>query len=128
MFNFFDQKNTASVDENRTGDVLKTCKSLFQKRAVDLDSTMEKDYQSSGAASLCFGQKKIMWDHIHSRTAFVFVQNLARREIKLDLNAECMHSNRSRAIQHMDAKCPFTAPMEPSTPRAMRQGGPYCLL
>lgn len=39
---------------------------------------MEKDYQSSGAASLCFGQKKIMWDHIHSRTAFVFVQNLAR--------------------------------------------------
>lgn len=32
--NFSDQKNTSSVDENRTGDVLKTCKSLFQQQAV----------------------------------------------------------------------------------------------
>lgn len=116
---------------------------------------MEKDYQSSGAASLRLGQK-IIWDPIHSRTAFVFVQNPAGLRLFLleircatkfvlknapafnvwvlvglflvavqcklsegnqaDLNAECMHSNRSRAIQHKDAKCPFTAPVEPPPP------------
>lgn len=32
--------------------------------------------------------------------------------MKPDLNTECMHSNKRRAIQHKDAKCPFTAPIE----------------
>lgn len=49
---------------------------------------MEKDYQSSGAACLCLGQKKIIWDHIHSRTAFVFVQNPARVRLFL-LEVRC---------------------------------------
>lgn len=31
-----------------------------------------------------------------------------------------MHSDRSRAIQHKDAQCPFTAPMEPSSPGPCR--------
>ncbi|KFV64866.1 hypothetical protein N307_04144, partial [Dryobates pubescens] len=35
-----------------------------------------------------------------------------KREMKPDLNAECMHSNRRRAIQHVDAKCSFTAPIQ----------------
>ncbi|KFV13489.1 hypothetical protein N339_03433, partial [Pterocles gutturalis] len=39
-----------------------------------------------------------------------------QREMKPDLNAECMHSNKRRAIQHMDAKCPFTAPIQPQHP------------
>lgn len=39
---------------------------------------MEKDYQPFGAAALCLGQKTIIWDHIHSGAAFVFVQHLAQ--------------------------------------------------
>lgn len=36
--------------------------------------------------------------------------------MKPDLNAECMHSDKRRAIQHMDAKCPFTAPIQTQFP------------
>lgn len=35
-----------------------------------------------------------------------------QREMKPDLNAECMHRDKRRAIQHMDAKYPFTAPIQ----------------
>ncbi|KAF1468593.1 hypothetical protein FQV08_0005214, partial [Pygoscelis antarcticus] len=40
----------------------------------------------------------------------------SQREMKTDLNAEYMHSNKRRAIQHMDAKCPFTAPIQTQHP------------
>jgi len=51
--------------------------------------------------------------------------------MKLDLNPECMHSNKRRAIQHMDAKCPFTAPIQTRHPAPRgrcraRHGGPGC--
>lgn len=36
--------------------------------------------------------------------------------MKTGLNAEYMHSNKRRAIQHMDAKCPFTAPIQTQHP------------
>lgn len=36
--------------------------------------------------------------------------------MKPDLSTECMHSNKRRAIQHKDAKCPFTAPIEAQHP------------
>ncbi|KFM07552.1 hypothetical protein AS27_08466, partial [Aptenodytes forsteri] len=39
-----------------------------------------------------------------------------QREMKTGLNAEYMHSNKRRAIQHMDAKCPFTAPIQTQHP------------
>lgn len=48
---------------------------------------------------------------------FIFNCNASfQREMKPDLNAECMHSDKRRAIQHMDAKCPFTAPIQTQYP------------
>lgn len=46
-----------------------------------------------------------------------------------DLSAECTHRNKRRAIQHMDAKCPFTAPIQTQHPAPRGdtwQGGPHC--
>lgn len=44
---------------------------------------MEKVYQSFGNATLCLGQKTITWGHIHSGTAFLFVQHPAQVSLLL---------------------------------------------
>lgn len=50
-----------------------------------------------------------------------------QRGTKPDLNADCMHSQQSRAIQRSDAKCPFTAPSAQHR-GPCGHGGPHRLL